>query len=402
MRPSAGMAPEQADASALHGYFSGALAHSSIVSSAIAQNDSPKGLRDTYALIQKAMCPDTKGVRYVGDLCTKAFAQHELMGRIITSVVHGGVLGSRHLASPQFRIDNWRKPGDIAALVVRRLTKRGILLAICQFVAHFPCHVVQSIVPVTFEGSVSAAIFSPRSPNAKLVPGTRTATRIEPPLDLGTPTAVLAKADPDAVQAACVRMAVPFGTAMPRNSIEMAALQLSAIRAGCLRIRPCHPSVRKHQMQLFGEINIPVCIACHTILAPVGSRSKTRRVFSVMQGDGTLICSGCHSDSIVNINMAGLVACVTRPGGQDLFCPCSECGVFGRIGGVRGLLPYCTRHATTKDIEPQGHCAICSRRIHGTDVKYVEVASKRFECICPECQTVFPVILSPAWHPAIV
>lgn len=390
------MAPEQVDPATLHGYFSGTLAHTSIIAGAISGVGPPKGLRETWQLIQKAMCPDTKSVRYVGDLCAKSIAQHELMGRIVTTVVHGGLPGSSHLAHPQFRIDNWGRPGDIAALVVRRLTKRGILLAVCEFVAKIPCHVTRAIVPVTFTGSVAAAVFSPRSRAAKLVATPREALRIDPPLSLGTPVPILAKADPQEAADAFVRMATPFSTAAPRNAVEMAALQLAAARSRSMGILPAHPSVRKYQMDRFGEILVPLCQACRTLLVPTGSRSKTRRVAPVMLGGGSLVCSGCNSRAIARINMAGLVARIDRGGKEDVLCPCSECGVLGPIGGVRGLLPYCARHAAVEDIEPEAHCAICRSRIHGDGVKYVEVASKRYECICSACQTVFPVRTAPS------
>jgi hypothetical protein len=149
-------------------------------------------------------------------------------------------------------------------------------------------------------------------------------------------------------------------------------------------------------MDRFGEILVPLCQACRTLLVPTGSRSKTRRVAPVMLGGGSLVCSGCNSRAIARINMAGLVARIDRGGKEDVLCPCSECGVLGPIGGVRGLLPYCARHAAVEDIEPEAHCAICRSRIHGDGVKYVEVASKRYECICSACQTVFPVRTAPS------
>ncbi len=388
------MAPEQIDPATLHGYYSGALEYSSLVAGAIAGTDPPRGIRETHALLVKAITPDTKTVpvRYVSDLCVKSIGQHPLIGRILTSVIHGGIPGARHIAHPQFRLKHWNHPAEIAKFMTTKRSKRVILHAICQFVTKMPCHVVSAIVPVTFLGCVSAAVFAPRSSAADISVTSREALAIEKPLDLGNGASVLGKADPEAAAAAYTRMAVPFGTANPRNPLELAALQLATVRAKGLQLMSCHPSVRAHHFDRFGELPVPVCTMCRSILAPVGNRGKTRRIFTVLEDDGCLVCSGCGSDAVVKVDMAGMVAYAQTRGGQyDVVCPCSECGVLGPVGAVRGLLPYCRQHSALADIPTTGHCAICATSIHGSAVRYVEVAGRRHECICAACQTVFPV-----------
>ncbi len=397
---SAGMAPEQIDPGTLDGYYSGVLQYSPLVAGAIAGADPPKGLRETHALLCKSINPDTKSVpvRYVSDLCAKSIAQHPLIGRILTAVMHGGVPGARHIAHPQFRLKHWGQPVEIARLMTSKKSKRIILHAICQFVTQMPCHVVSAIVPVAFSGCVSAAVFTPKSADAELTVTARSAISIETPLSLGNGAAVLAKADPRAAEAAYTRMAVPFGGVRPSTPLEVAALQLVTTRAKSLAILPCHPSVQKYQMDRFGELPTPVCTMCRTVLAPVGNKGKTRRVFPVLESDGCLVCSGCGSDAVVEVDMCGMVAYVqTRAGQHDIVCPCSQCGVLGPIGAVRGLLPFCRQHAALPDVPTAGHCAICASPVHGAGIRYIEVAGARYECICSTCQTIFPVRTPPTF-----
>lgn len=386
-----GMAPEQIDPRTLKGHFCGCLRHGDLIVRAIV--GSSQGRRVTTDLLHKAMFPDQARVRYVDANALDAVADPDgAVNRLLTIAVFGGVPGATHLASVDARLKYWSDPRGMVDLILKRLSKRGLLLALSDAISKLPCALVRSASTVSVKGSTSLALFSgagsPRS--AIRAEGAPNADRMAP-----APVEPKLTSVPADVVLRCVS---EFGfrgsKALPKTNHELQMLKYIAFRAGSIYVRDAHPDVRKAQMDRFGVITVHFCTSCHTVHGVSAVKvSKAQRVFTIFGPCGP-VCSGCGSASVVRLDVTGRVIDVRTPKGRALLSPCTECGVVGPVAAVYGQMPFCERHVDDPAADALDcgslRCAICATFVHGAADSAVIETGDSLHRLCVPCHSVLP------------
>lgn len=385
------LAPEQIDPRSLIGHFCGCLKHGGFIVKSVSGRH--HGNRICAELIHKAMTPDQARVRYVDSNAMDATADIDgPISRLLMTSAFGGIPGSEHLTSVEDRLAYWEDPARLVDLILRRLTKRGILMCIADAVSKLPCALVEKAVRIKIIGSVGAALFSvhpsPRSSiRAEVVPGDR-------PLPASPPAAKLVSPDPDLIRR-CVPAFGRWGSsAVPTSKPEMDILRYTASRSGSVYIRESHCSVRSDHLTKFGVIAVNFCTMCHSLHGVSATKvSKAQRVYSVFSKSHT-ICSGCGSNAVVRLDVTGRVLDVMTPKGRALIAPCGECGVVGPIAATYGHTPYCSKHAKDPAVSEfnsaPSYCAICDTFVHGVNDSAAIECEDTLCRVCIQCHSLLP------------
>jgi len=386
-----GMAPEQIDPRSLKGHFCGCLKHSDSLVRAIV--GSSHGRRVMADLVSKAMSPDTARVRYVDANAFDAVTDPDgVVNRLLTIAAFGGIPGATALASVKDRLRYWDDPRGLVDLILSRLSKRGILLALADAISKLPCALVREATSVSVRGSTTVALFSETVPprtalKAEGSPNTADVVAAPPLPKLGAVT-------DDVIRDCISAFGFRGSSALPKTESELKVLEYIANRAGSIYVRGAHPIVRAEQMRRFGIITVHFCMSCHCVHGvSVVKVSKAQRIFTVFGPSGPT-CSGCGSAAVVRLDVTGRVLDVKTPKGRSLLAPCTECGAVGPVAAVYDQMPFCARHfddpaADALDCGPL-RCAVCETFVHGAADSAAIECEDDLHRLCIPCHSVLP------------
>lgn len=389
-----GLAPEQIDPRTLLGHYCGCLKHSAEIVRAVSLVQ--PGRQVTADLLHKAMAPDDARVRYVDSNAIEAVREQDgLLRRLLTIAVFGGVPGGSAIASVETRLLYWDDPVAMTRLIISKLMKRGILLALAEVISRLPCALLQSVVTVRIQGDVCAALFAasgvPKShirvARAALVP--KHGPNHQPAPELKCPAI-----QPDGVLSGIVKFGTIGSTALPATRHDLAILKGVATRGTTVRILRADPAVRAAQLKTIGLATVNFCVSCHTVHGISAAKvSKAQRVVTVFGPTGP-VCSGCGSASVVRLDLTGRVIHLRGPKCHALLAPCTECATIDRIAAVYGDLPFCEKHsadlaAAELDSGPL-RCAICSTFVHGPNDSVAIECEDDLHRLCLPCHSTLP------------
>lgn len=390
----AGCAPEQLDPRDLTGHYCGCLRHSDTIVRALTRSLS--GRRVTSDLLIKAASPDEARVRYVDTNALESVGEPDgLVRRLITMAAFGGLPGVREIADIESRIKYWDDPAGLVRLIISKLAKRGVLLALAESISRLPCALLRDVVTVEISGGTCAAIFSTTTAPKKCIrvsrPGVVPESR---PGCADWPTTKPTGIAPSVVLDSIVKFGTLGSTAIPTTADEMQMLSHIVSRIDSVRVRRADPAVRKAQIASTGIAVVNFCTSCHCVhgVSPIKT-SKAQRVNTMFGAPGPR-CSGCGSGSVVRLDLAGRVLDFKTPKGRALFAPCSECAQVCPIAEVYGAIPFCEKHATdaaVADLEaPGAACAICDVSLHGEASCAVIECEDSLHKVCSQCHSILP------------
>lgn len=391
----AGFAPEQIDPRTLHGHYCGALKHSSTIVRALTRTLT--GRRVMSELLIKAVSPDVARVRYVDTNVLELIEEPDgLVKQLITMAAFGGMPGVDKIACIKSRLDYWSDTAGLVRLIISKLAKRGVLLALAEAMSRIPCALLKDNVAVRISGSLCAAIFSTDLPPKRCI-------KVATPGEIvdakpGSPDWSVPKIhglSPRAVLDALTRFGTFGSDAIPETSQEMQMLEYIVARSDSVRVSTADPAVRSAQIQRNGVSTVNFCTSCHSIhgVTPVRT-SKAQRVITVFGSAGPR-CSGCGSGSVVRLDLSGRVLDFKLPKGRALFAPCTACGQVLPIETVHGDLPFCAKHAVDEAVAEMESrctaCAICDAGLHGEGNASVIECEDKLHKICLRCKWILPM-----------
>jgi hypothetical protein len=390
----AGCAPEQLDPRDLVGHYCGCLRHSDTIVRALTR--SLAGRRVTSDLLIKAASPDEARVRYVDTNALESVGEHDgLVRRLITMAAFGGLPGVREIANVESRIKYLNDPAGLVRLIISKLAKRGVLLALAEAISRLPCALLRDVVTVEISGGTCAAIFSETTAPKKCIrvskPGVVPESR---PGCIDWPATKPTGLSPSVVLDSVVKFGTLGSTAIPTTADEMQMLSHIVSRIDSVRVRRADPAVRRAQIKSTGAAAVTFCTSCYCVhgVSPIKT-SKAQRVNTIFGVPGPR-CSGCGSGSVVRLDLAGRVLDFKTPKGRVLFAPCSECAQVCPIAEVYGSLPFCEKHATdaaVAGLEASGAaCAICDVSLHGEAPCAVIECEDSLHRVCSRCHCILP------------
>jgi hypothetical protein len=390
----AGSAPEQIDPRSLNGHYCGCLQHSNTIVRALTRSLS--GRRVTSDLLIKAASPDSARVRYVDTNVLESMKEPDgMVRRLVTMATFGGMPGVKKIASVDARLKYWNNPIELIHLIIAKLAKRGVLLALAEAMSRLPCALLKGVVTVEIAGGTCAAIFSTDVPPKRCIrvktPGIVVESR---PGCTDWPAPRVVGISPDTVLESIVKFGTLGSDAMPKTESELQMLEYIVARIDSVRVDAADPAVRTAQIKQTGIATVNFCTSCHTVHGVSATKtSKAQRVISVFGAAGPR-CSGCGSCSVVRLDLSGRVLNFRLPKGRALFAPCTECAQVLPIETVYGGMPYCAKHAVDKAvIEMDARdtaCAICGSGIHGEGTASVIECEDSLHKICLQCQSILP------------
>lgn len=396
----AGMAPDQMDSRDIPGYYASSLSFSQFIMRVLVGGTKVE-FASTAGLISKGANPSTKRVRYVGDAVPKSIEESTLIGNILTTVIHGGLPGATQIASVDFRLAFWANPVKLAEAIVNAHQKRGILLAVYEFLCRLPCSIVSSLIrkpvgipsirktvllqhahpfkPSKTLGSTPALLKFVQYPKQAVRSGTRALS-----------TLVGRFGSQERARDAYLKFSMPFGTRVPESLTEMEMLRATTERMTSMSVIECHTSVAEDQITRFGPPLISVCISCMSVLSANSDiGGKSNRVSTVCTPFGN-VCSGCDSSAVVTLDLTGRILSTTLGKKTRHIAACSECGVATLVAGFKGVAPVCSKHnkATVFDIE--NYCVVCSKGVYmGRELITIEVEDRLVK-VCESCFSALP------------
>jgi len=389
-----GIAPEQIDPRTLQGHFCGCLRHSASIVRAVTRTVS--GRRVTMDLLHKAMSPDEARVRYVDSNAIESVKEPDgVMRRLINIAVFGGAPGVKRIANVETRLRYWDDAVGMVRLIISKLMKRGILLALAEAISRLPCALLRSVVAVRVQGGICAALFSNDGPPKNHIRVIKTGVivpRSEPciaPQDAKFPNV-----SPERVLDGMIKFGTVGSRAMPQNAEELEMLKSIVARSHSVRVFNADPKVRAEQMRRIGLATVHFCTSCHTVHGISATKvSKAQRVVTIFGPEGAR-CSGCGSKSVVRLDLTGRVLQLAGPKGKTLMAPCTDCAAVGPISAVYGGLPYCNKHAVDEaaaklDSGPP-RCAICTAFVHGTSDSAAIECEDKLHRLCIPCHSKLP------------
>lgn len=389
----AGFAPEQVDPRTLHGHYCGALKHSSTIVRALTRT--LNGRRVMSELLVKAVSPDVARVRYVDTNVLELIEEPDgLVKQLLVTASFGGLPGVDKIASVKSRLEYWNDTAGLVRLIISKLAKRGLLLALAEAMSRIPCALLKDNVVVRISGSLCAAIFSADVPPKRCIkvatPGEIRDAKPGSP-DWSAPK--ISGLPPRVVLDAVVKFT--YGSdAIPGTDQELQMLEYIVARADSVRVSTADPAVRSAQIQRNGLSTANFCTSCHSVhgVTPVRT-SKAQRVITVFGSAGPR-CSGCGSCSVARLDLSGRVLDFKLPRGRALLAPCTECGQLLPIETVYGGLPFCARHAVDEAVAEMetrsAACAICDVALHGEGTASVIECEDALHKICVRCQSILP------------
>jgi hypothetical protein len=389
-----GSAPEQIDPRTLLGHYCGCLKHSAEIVRAVSLVQ--PGRQVTADLLHKAMAPDDARVRYVDSNAIEAVKEDNgVLRRLLTIAVFGGVPGGSAIASVETRLLYWDDPVAMTRLIISKLMKRGILLALAEAISRLPCALLQSVVTVRIQGNVCSALFSESgAPKSHIRVAHSGLTAKHGPDRPPVPELKCSTVPPEVILDGVVRFGTVGSTALPKTRRDLAMLGSVAARGTKVCITHADPAVRTAQIKAIGLATVNFCVSCHTVHGISAAKvSKAQRVVTVYGPTGP-VCSGCGSGSVVRLDLTGRVMQLRGPKCHALLAPCTECAAIGPIAAMYGDLPFCEKHsadlaAAQLDSGPL-RCAICSTFVHGANDSVAIECEDDLHRLCLPCHSILP------------
>lgn len=388
-----GLAPEQLNPRELMGHYCGCLQHSNTIVRALTRTLC--GRRVTSDLLVKASSPDEARVRYVDTNIIESIRDSDgLVRRLLTMAAFGGLPGVQEIANVENRIRYWDDPEGLVRLVISKLAKRGILLALGEAMSRLPCALLRDVVVVEFSGNTCTALFSSPTPK-RSIRVSKPGVTIEPaPGSVELPMPKLNAISPDSVLDAVVGFGTLGSSSVPKTAWEMELLSYMVSRLDSVRVTPADPAARSGQIGRVGIVTVNFCVSCHSIhgVSPTKT-SKAQRVITIFGVAGPR-CSGCGSCSVVRIDLSGRVLDFKLPKSRVLFAPCTECAEVCAVHTVYGDLPFCERHSSDAAVEALNRravaCAICHVSLHGEASGMVIECEDDLHRLCFRCHSILP------------